>query len=81
MANRNVVIAAFAAITFGFSQYAYLSMYPTFLARSLHYSPSSIGFTMSMFGLGVIVAVPIGFLGDRLRQKWIAVGCYRDRAD
>ncbi|WP_409187937.1 MFS transporter [Bradyrhizobium sp. RDM4] len=77
--NRNLFFVAIAASCFGLSQYAFLSMYPTFLSGSLHYAPSSIGYTMSLFGLGGILALPIGFLGDRLKQKWIVlaalVGC------
>ncbi|UGY26428.1 MFS transporter [Bradyrhizobium septentrionale] len=71
--NRNLVVVVIAAVTFGFSQYAFLSMYPTFLGRMLHLPPSSIGFIMSMFGLGVIAAVPISYFGDRMRQKWIVL--------
>lgn len=71
--NRNLVVVIAAAVTFGFSQYAFLSMYPTFLGRMLHLPPSSIGFIMSMFGLGVIAAVPISYFGDRMRQKWIVL--------
>ncbi|MBO9112584.1 MULTISPECIES: MFS transporter [Rhizobium/Agrobacterium group] len=67
----NLVLAAIAAGTFGVYQYGYIALYPTYLAKQLQHAPGTVGFTMSMFGAGAILAVPAAYLGDRLSQKWI----------
>ena len=58
-------------IIFGLALYGYLGMYPTFLREQLHYAPADAGRVMSIYGLGVLVAVLSGWLGDRFSPRLI----------
>src|SRR6185437_5017787 len=49
--------------------YGYLGMYPTFLREQLHFAPTSIGRVMSAYGLGVLVSLGTGWLGDRFPAR------------
>jgi MFS transporter, DHA1 family, inner membrane transport protein len=44
-------------------------MYPTFLREQLHYAPADAGRVMSIYGLGVLVSVISGWLGDRFSPR------------
>ena len=76
--NRNVVLGAIAAVVVGLSMYGYIGLYPTFLREQLGFSPEAAGFAASMFGLGALMGIPAGYLGDRFNQRWvitIALAC------
>ena len=45
--------------------YGYLGMYPTFLREGLRYSPSAAGSVMSLYGLGALMSIGGGWIGDR----------------
>lgn len=72
--NRNITLLAVNCIAVGVASYGYLGLYPTFLIKHLHYTPVAAGFSISMFGLGALMGIPAGFLGDQFRQKWIIIG-------
>jgi MFS family permease len=44
-------------------------MYPTFLREALKYSPATAGTVMSMYGLGALVSIGGGWLGDRFSPR------------
>ncbi|QSO49321.1 MFS transporter [Alicyclobacillus mengziensis] len=71
--NRNIKLLVITSIVAGVSGYGYLGLYPTFLIKHLGYTPSMAGFCISMFGLGALMGIPAGFIGDVLRQKWILI--------
>lgn len=71
--NRNIVIGIITAATVGVSMYGYLSLYPTFLQQQLGFDPVTAGFALSMFGIGALVGIPAGYLGDRFNQRWIII--------
>jgi MFS family permease len=76
--NRNVLLGAIAAVVVGVSMYGYIGLYPTFLREQLGFSPETAGFAASMFGLGALMGIPAGYLGDRFNQRWvitIALAC------
>lgn len=76
--NRNVLLGAIAAVVVGVSMYGYIGLYPTFLREQLGFSPEAAGFAASMFGLGALMGIPAGYLGDRFNQRWvitIALAC------
>jgi DHA1 family inner membrane transport protein len=69
--NRNSCVLVFLSILFGLALYGYLGMYPTFLREQLHYAPADAGRVMSIYGLGVLVSVLSGWLGDRFSPRVI----------
>lgn len=72
--NRNVGACAVAAGVIGFSMYSYLGLYPTFLQAELGFSGSQAGLALSMFGIGALLGIPAGFLGDKYNQRWLIIG-------
>lgn len=72
--NRNMIIGAINAAVVGISMYGYLSLYPTFLQEELGFGPSQAGFALSMFGIGALMGIPAGYLGDRFNQRWVIIG-------
>jgi DHA1 family inner membrane transport protein len=69
--NRNSSVLVFLSIIFGLALYGYLGMYPTFLREQLHYAPGDAGRVMSIYGLGVLVSVLSGWLGDRFSPRLV----------
>jgi MFS family permease len=67
--NLNTFVLVVLSIIFGLSLYGYLGMYPTFLREQLHYAPADAGRVMSIYGLGVLVSVISGWLGDRFSPR------------
>jgi MFS family permease len=67
--NLNTFVLVSLSIIFGLSLYGYLGMYPTFLREQLHYAPADAGRVMSIYGLGVLVSVVSGWLGDRFSPR------------
>ena len=72
--NRNIIVGIINAAVIGVSMYGYLSLYPTFLQEQLGFSPSGAGFALSMFGIGALMGIPAGYLGDRFNQRWVIIG-------
>ncbi|MGH3728941.1 MAG: MFS transporter [Micromonosporaceae bacterium] len=71
--NRNIVALAVVAVVVGIAMYGYLGLYPTFLQEELHFSTEQAGFAASMFGLGALMGIPAGWLGDRLNQRNVMI--------
>jgi DHA1 family inner membrane transport protein len=69
--NLNTIVLALLSILFGLALYGYLGMYPTFLREQLHYTPADAGSVMSIYGLGVLVSVASGWLGDRFSPRLV----------
>jgi MFS family permease len=67
--NLNTCVLVVLSIIFGLALYGYLGMYPTFLREQLHYAPADAGRVMSIYGLGVLVSVFSGWLGDRFSPR------------
>lgn len=71
--NRNIVALAIAAVVVGVAMYGYLGLYPTFLQEELGFSTEQAGFAASMFGLGALMGIPAGWIGDRLNQRNVMI--------
>jgi DHA1 family inner membrane transport protein len=69
--NLNTIVLAILSILFGLGLYGYLGMYPTFLREQLHYAPADAGRVMSTYGLGVLVSLFTGWLGDRFSPRLV----------
>ena len=67
--NRNTVLLVLLSLLAGLAIFGFLGMYPTYLRLELHYSASDAGKIMSIYGLGVLLSVGGGFLGDGLPIK------------
>jgi MFS family permease len=72
--NKNVGLLIVVAAVAGASLYGYLGLYPTFLQSDLHFSVVDSGTAVGMFGLGALMGIPAGLLGDRVNQRWILIG-------
>lgn len=72
--ERNPVLLAIATVFAGLAIYAYLGLYPTYLRDELGYSTGWAGLALSMYGLGALVSLFGGWLGDRYDfRKLLAV--------
>lgn len=71
--NRNIIIGIINAAVIGVAMYGYLSLYPTFLQGELGFDPSEAGFALSMFGIGALMGIPAGYIGDRFNQRWVII--------
>jgi MFS family permease len=69
--NLNSVVLVALSILFGLALYGYLGMYPTFLREQLHYAPRDAGRVMGIYGLGVLVSLFTGWLGDRFSPRLV----------
>jgi MFS family permease len=67
--NRNTVLMVLACIFGGLVIYGYLGMYPTFLREQLGYTPGQAGFVMSFYGIGALLSLTGGWLGDRYSPR------------
>lgn len=72
--NRNVLLMALTAAAVGVAGYGYLGLYPTFLRNALGFTPGQAGTAAGIFGLGALVGLPAGFIGDRVNQKTVLIG-------
>lgn len=67
--NRNILLLGLTAAVVGISMYGYIGLYPTFLTSQLHLSSGQASLAASMFGLGALLGIPAGWLGDRLNPR------------
>jgi MFS family permease len=67
--NRNTVLLGVTAVVVGMSMYGYIGLYPTFLVSQLHWTSGQAALAASMFGLGALLGIPAGWLGDRVNQR------------
>ena len=67
--NRNTILLTSMSVIGGLVIYGYLGMYPTFLREGLGYSPATAGSVMSLYGLGALVSIGGGWLGDRFSPR------------
>jgi MFS family permease len=67
--NRNVLLLGLTAVVVGMSMYGYIGLYPTFLITKLHLGTGQASLAASMFGLGALMGIPAGWLGDRFNQR------------
>jgi len=74
LANRNTVILTILSVIHGLSMYGFLGLYPTFLRETLHYSPVDAGKVIGFFGIGALLSIPCGWIGDRYSPKLVLSG-------
>jgi MFS family permease len=67
--NRNVLLLGLTAVVVGVAMYGYIGLYPTYLVSHLGWTKGNAALAASMFGLGALMGIPAGLLGDRLNQR------------
>jgi MFS transporter, DHA1 family, inner membrane transport protein len=63
--RRDPMLLAAATVLAGLAIYGYLGLYPTYLRAVLGFSPQQAALAASMFGLGALLSLLGGWLGDR----------------
>jgi MFS family permease len=71
--NRDTLVLTLLSAIAGLSIFGFLGMYPTYLRAQLHFSAGDAGRVMSIYGLGVLISVLGGFIGDRFSTKPVLV--------
>jgi predicted MFS family arabinose efflux permease len=72
--NRNTILLTMLSVVEGIAMYGYLGMYPTFLREALHFSPKMAGSVMSFFGVGALLSIFGGWIGDRFSPRFVLAG-------
>jgi DHA1 family inner membrane transport protein len=67
--NRNTLLLAGATAMGGMAIYGYLGMYPTFLRQQLGFSVAEMSGVMSIFGLGALLSIVGGIVGDKFSAR------------
>ncbi|UQS88766.1 MFS transporter [Pseudomonas chlororaphis subsp. piscium] len=62
---RTPVVLAIATAFAGLSIYGYLGLYPTYLREALGFTPKQAAAAVSFYGLGALLSLLGGWLGDR----------------
>jgi predicted MFS family arabinose efflux permease len=65
LVNRNTILLTAMSLLGGLVIYGYLGLYPTFLREALGYSPTAAGSVMGLYGLGALMSIAGGWIGDR----------------
>jgi MFS family permease len=66
---RRPVLLALATVFTGLSIYGYLGLYPTYLRESVNFTPVQAGRCASFYGLGALVSLIGGWLGDKYNYR------------
>jgi MFS transporter, DHA1 family, inner membrane transport protein len=67
--ERAPLLLALATAFAGLAIYGYLGLYPTYLREELGFTPEDAGFAVSMYGLGAMLSLIGGWLGDRFNFR------------
>lgn len=74
--NRNAILFGLTALVAGLVFYGFMGLYPTFLREELGFDTSQATIAIAMAGLGAMLAVLAGWLGDVMSQKWLLMGAF-----
>jgi DHA1 family inner membrane transport protein len=69
--NRNTFLLVLLSCIAGLAIFGFLGMYPTYLREQLLFTPADTGKIMSIYGLGVLVSVGGGLIGDRYPMRYV----------
>lgn len=67
--NRNSIALGATSFVGGVVFYGFIGLYPTFLRTQLDFSIGQAALAASMVGVGSMMALPAGWLGDRVDQR------------
>lgn len=71
---RTPAMLAIATAFAGLSIYGYLGLYPTYLREALGFSPKQAAGAVSFYGLGALLSLLGGWLGDRYDYRKLLFG-------
>jgi MFS transporter, DHA1 family, inner membrane transport protein len=74
--NRNTILLTVISLIYGLVLYGFLGMYPTFLRDGLKFTPTTTGSVYSFFGVGALLSILGGWLGDKLSPKVVLTGAF-----
>jgi MFS family permease len=74
--NRNTLGFGIACMISGTVFYGFLGLYPTFLREELDFDASQAALAVSLSGIGAMLALLAGWLGDKYSQKWLLAGTF-----
>lgn len=78
--NRNTAVLGLGAALSGVVFYGYLGLYPTYLVEQLGFDAGESSLAVAMGGLGAMLALVFGWLGDRFPQKWVLLASFAGTA-
>jgi MFS family permease len=67
--NRNTIVLAVVSLGSGLANFGFIGLFPTYLRSALHFSPADAAAAASMYGVGALMAIPFGYIADRISQK------------
>jgi predicted MFS family arabinose efflux permease len=73
LVNRNTILLTVMSLLGGLVMYGYLGLYPTYLREGLGYSPTAAGSVMGLFGLGALMSIAGGWIGDRGSPRLVLI--------
>lgn len=74
--NRNTLGFGIACVVSGTVFYGFLGLYPTFLREELGFNAGEAALAVSLSGIGAMLALLAGWLGDKYSQKWLLAGSF-----
>jgi MFS family permease len=74
--NRNTILLTVISLIYGLVLYGFLGMYPTFLRDALKFTPTTAGSVYSFFGVGALLSILGGWLGDKLSPKVVLTSAF-----
>lgn len=69
--HRNTVVLGIGSALAGIVFYGYLGLYPTYLIEGLGFDPGQSSLAVALGGIGAMLALVFGYLGDRFPQRWV----------
>lgn len=67
--ERAPVLLAISTVFAGLAIYGYLGLYPTYMREQLGFNATDAGFAVSLYGLGAMLSLIGGWLGDRFNFR------------
>jgi len=74
--NRNTILLTAMSLLSGLVIYGYLGLYPTYLREGLGYAPTTAGSVMGIYGLGALMSIAGGWIGDRGSPRVVLSGTF-----
>jgi MFS transporter, DHA1 family, inner membrane transport protein len=74
--NFNSIILTVLSVMAGLVLYGFTGLYSTFLREGLHYTAKQAGLVTGCYGVGALVSIAGGWLGDRLSPRLVLSGAF-----
>jgi DHA1 family inner membrane transport protein len=81
LVNRNTIILTVLSVIGGLVLFGFTGMYPTYLREGLHYTPKAAGLVASFYGVGALLSIFGGWLGDRFSPRAVLSSAFFCIAD